>query len=314
MKFKIKSILLFHFLFLFIRLEGFSQTIKLELKDKERNEPIYFVEIYIIDPVDSMVVGFAISDFDGFSNINLLRPLKSSLFNIKVCDIYLKDTLIELKYEYNKIYNLKLEYQAVIEWFTVYYSKDKIEKFDCMNSYFNCSKKYQNSYYDSLVAKENRINKNALDNYQVEYSKYLNEKRWVDSMNSISNQIQYGYPPEPVSPVFIECCDPFYVVEPIFPEGNLKFLEKLFYSKSLKLELDKKKCIYIDFELSGYDFVGDNAIVYNKKNIKLKKSSKIWDEIKPILQIKWKPMNINGRRIKLSKEKRYRIEFVYIYY
>jgi hypothetical protein len=71
-------------LVLFSCFSVFSQTIDLRLQTRTGREPINGTLNFVIDKVDTTVLGFAVSDKDGYCRIILTKEPKGHIVNVKI--------------------------------------------------------------------------------------------------------------------------------------------------------------------------------------------------------------------------------------
>lgn len=303
-------ITLFFLVFLFI--SGFPQNIRLEIKEKVSGERIPYCNSFIIDPVDSMVVGFDVSSVNGECDFNLIRPLKSDKFLLKLCDLHLKDSVVELEYGYLWYYTVEWEVSKTIKWLTIYYNKAGFTKCDYETDLHSCTFNYSRSYYDSLESYRKRDFIKLEEEFQREYDKYLKGLAWADSVNKITPNINYimAPPPEPLE-IPVEEIYTIVSQQAEYPGGIYAFMDQIYDLSVMKPEWRKKHNLTFVFKLDGFEFVADSLAVLDASGNVLKKSKKIWKEMQPIMMTKWKPMKFNGKAIRLRKDVDYTIEFIY---
>jgi len=303
--------LAFVFLFVFF-ISGSSQSIKLQIKEKVSGEPIPNCNSFIIDPVDNMVVGVAISTIDGDCNFKLIRPLKGEKFQLTLCEMHLVDSVAEFDYGELLFYTVEWEVRKTVKWLSVYYDQKHITGFDYEMDPYSCILDYIQPYQDSInIYGERESAKNEAE-YQREYSLYLKELARYDSLSKIYHGMDYlmGPPPRPVDLPVLEIYT--YVSEQGEPPGGMyTYLNKVHELKILQAEWKKRKKITFLFHLNGYEFLADTLVVLDDHGKVSKKSVGICKAMEPIMQTKWKPMKFNGRAVRFRRDVDYVIEFIY---
>jgi hypothetical protein len=304
---KIITVLVFLF-----QLSGFGQNIRLRIVEKVSGEPIGLCQSFIIDPVDNMVVGFAISTIEGDCNFKLIRPLKSEKFQLKLCDMHLVDSIVELDYGYLWFYTVEWEVRKTIKWLTVYYNKKGIIDYNYEMDLYSCTLDYSNPYQDSVNTYNERESAKLEAEYQREYNQYLKEISRLDSLSKIYPGTDYliGPPPILVEQPILELYT-FISEQGVPPGGVDTYLNKIHELKILQPEWEKKKPFKFVFKLNGYEFLADTLIVFDDQNKVMKKSKKICENMRGIMNTKWSPMKFNGRSIRLRRDIDYVIEFIY---
>ena len=307
----------FTFFILYAGIQGsFCQTIFLEFVEKKSGEPIIDGYSFIIEPVNGTVIGYSTPDIDGNCSFILTKPLLSGQFQVRLYNLHLKDTVLTFNYNPGEKYKVEWEVCPSLQWFTIYYNEKGITEYKNELGINENMYVYYSAYYDTLNAGYERENIKKEEEYKNELQLYWKRKAWADSINSLNPQVRAEYMAMPVEPVY-----PVYYAPPAsvifapekgeYPGGDDVFLKKLIDLKTLKPVLSQHKNFRLEFRLHGFEFMADTVIAYDYRNKVMKKNAKIWNEMKPLMQTRWKPMTAFMRPIRLRRDVIYTIEFIY---
>ncbi len=275
-------------------------------------EPISGTMNFIIDPIDSAVLGYGFTDKEGRCSFSLSRSLKSRKFLFKVFGMGYKSTMMEIDHwQSERVYYLPWEYETT-RLLTVYVHKNgplMVHDNPVLDSIpFVYYRRYCDTanYYAEVSSK-------AFERYQMDRLNFEKEMAWIDSAKKASPELSFLYPQIPAPPEWLvqeELCTS--VCEHFWIEGGWeRFYEPFKKSISFQTTLrnNKKLRVYFSFDSNEEPFV-ERIVVCNKKLRRIKSLTRFCKKFEEE-KMKWHLIKLNGRSAKLNNEMEFYIDFIY---
>lgn len=283
-----------------------------KIHDKQTNEGFDHVHVFIIDPVDSSILSYTTTDFDGYFHVNeLIQPLKSKQYQIKIADTYLPDTSFIFDND-GSFRWLSLDPLKAVDWVTVQYNNNGRVKHGFNLGYDEWVYSSYKTYVDSATAKSQRINDSIDLAYSIEWANWEKENHRIDSLNKISHA-EYHIGPPPPSPVEHEV----YVYSEIDlvmsnpAKGWENWLDQLLKIPGLKPILKSHRSFYVEFRMEKFQISDDQVEIFNSNGRLIKLPKKVFTDIKDTQPENWELGKRNGRLFTFVPSIKYRIHFIF---
>jgi len=298
----------------------FAQGFHGRLIDKKTKDGITDAHIFIVDPVDSSVLSFMKTNWDGYFHFDYtVKPLQSSQYLIRVGDFYLPDTSFLFKND-GSFRMLSLEHLQVVDWVAVNYDWVVVNYLHELQYTYNLQMDYKDWVYQSAKSCQDSSQyyyQKMIDSvelaYDREYKAWDKEYHWRDSLIKLGNKEMDIGPPPPVQPVFSAIVFEEVFVESSQPVGGWNgFLDQLMNIRSLGKLFKSHKMFYIEFTLADPDMkVLSDVRVFDSNGNLLKLPKQAYTDLKTVYPTHWLLGKKNGRIFGHRPGVKYRIQFNY---
>lgn len=269
--------------------------------------------VFMIDPVDSSVVGFTRTDWNGYFHFDEnVKPLRSDQYLLKIADFYLPDTSFVFKND-KSFRMVELEYLQAVDWVAVHYDNNLKFDYDLKMNYKDWVYRFEKSCQDSSrYYYQKRLDSVHLA-YAMEYEAWDKEYHRLDSLMKAGNkQVDIG-PPPPIEPWLGDIVFEEIMVEAAQPiVGWPRFIDDLMNSRILNKQLKSHKSFFVEFTLADHSMeVLSDVQVMDARGKWLKLPQKVYKDLKNMYPTHWQWGKINGRFLKIHPWVKYRIQFTY---
>jgi hypothetical protein len=297
-----------------------AQTFNGRLIEKKTSEGIMDAYVFMIDPVDSSVIGFTQTDWNGYYHFEeTVKPLRSDQYLLKIADFYLPDTSFLFKDD-RSFRMLELERLQVVDWVAVNYDWVVVNYLPELKCTYDLQMDYKDWVYHAAKSCQDSSQyyyQKMLDSmhlaYNMEYEAWDKEYHRRDSLiKSGDEQMDIG-PPPPVEPWYSDIVFEEIIVEAAQPVDGWKgFLYELMNIRSLRKLFKSHKMFFIEFTLADHSMeVLSDVRVFDSKDKLLKLPKQVYTDFKNVYPTHWLLGKINGRIFRHDPGVKYRIQFRY---
>jgi len=297
----------------FLGVQLSSQGLNGIILDRKTSEELIYAHVFLIDPVDSLVIGYTQTDYNGSYHFHKpLKPLKSNHYQLRIANIYYPDTSLVFTNDGTaKI--IQLEPVTSVDWMTVKYNKQGSVKHEIdldFNSWVYIS---YNTYVDSSIAITNRFNDSVDYAYSIQVAEWEKEARKVDSLNKLSD-VQYEIP---MYPPMADEHEAFIYdeIDPVLltPTGGWAiWIDKLIRIHALRGLLNNMHTFYIEFGIEPNSKSLNYLKIIKSNGKEFKMSKRLLISVVEAYPSSWEMGQPNWRLVKFNSLIKYRMHFVFM--
>lgn len=279
--------------------------------DKRTSAELTQVHVFLIDPVDSMVIGYTQTDFYGsYHFYKPLKPLKSKHYQLRIANIYYADTTLAFTND-SSAKVIQLRPVTSVDWVTVIHSKQGRVKHEIDLDFSPWVYFSYKTYVDSSIAITKRYNDSLEYAYSIRVAEWEKESRKVDSLNKL-NVVQYEIPMYPIANEH----EAFFYdeINPVLPKPKVgweKWMDEMLKIKGLSRLLKNHRSFYIEFGIEPYGKSLNYLEIIKSNGKEFKMSKRLLTSLLESYPESWEMGQPNWRSVKFTSQIKYRMHFIY---